>query len=489
VKPHGKFTAAILIPAILFALSSCRGKENPVPSDKDTYETIIVGAGLSGLTSAWFLRDRKIIILEEAVEPGGNITCGAWQGWYYSHGPLYYSEPETEMQQFIRDLNLNPVKIPAPLEATGIKQHIYSATNLLGYMSASERDDYVRLYHRIGDYMAMGVKNSLIYRPGDMTAYPALEPLSADAWLQQENYSPTITGCLNAQNRSSLSTTNPVQSFLFDIPAVAERLQIPKDSTRSSLYTFNGGMGELTGRLAELAGEKLITRAHVTAITTDSDSLVSVTCLIDGTARTIRARSIILTVPAPQAASLVTTGLSDNARSTLASVTYTSLISLNIFTSERFLTDTWSVTCADNSFVAMYDEIRPQSENGTDGKGILTLHFAPSGPADSSFLYRSDGEIVNKAYADLSLYYPGLHSSIEGYGIKRIRWYRPVTGPGYRSVIDALNRDRSVHGPIFLAGDYLVYPSVEGEFFSAYHTAKNTRAYLERKKYEQASDL
>lgn len=489
MKRSGKYPAAILITAILFTLSSCRGKENPVPSDNDTYETVIVGAGLSGLTAAWYLRDRKILILEEANDPGGNITCGAWQGWYYSHGALYFSQPEPEMQQFIRDLNLIPVRIPPPLEATGIKQHIYSGNNLLAYMSAPEREDYVRLYNRIGDYMAMGVKNSLLYRPGDLAAYSTLEPLSAEAWLQQESYTATVAGCLDTRNRSTLSTTNDIQSFLFDIPATSERMQLPHDSNRSSLFTFAGGMAELTGRLAETAGDRLITRARVSGITTDSDSLVSVTYLVDGTARTIRTRSIILAIPAPQAATLVTAGLSDGARATLSSVTYTSLITLNIFTSERFLTGTWSVTCADNSFVAMYDEIRPQSENGTDGKGILSLHFAPSGPADSAFLRRGDGEILNQAYADLALYYPELHSAVEGYDIRRIRWYRPVTGPGYRSVIDALNRDKSVHGPIFLAGDYLVYPSVEGEFFSACHTAKNTRAYLERKKYEQASDL
>ncbi len=71
---------------------------------------VIIGGGLSGLTTAFRLRDKNPLVLEAGAHFGGNSQGQIWRGVPYSIGAAYIVNPEPgdEIHQLLSDLNLFP---------------------------------------------------------------------------------------------------------------------------------------------------------------------------------------------------------------------------------------------------------------------------------------------------------------------------------------------------------------------------------------------
>jgi glycine/D-amino acid oxidase-like deaminating enzyme len=75
---------------------------------QEKVEVAVVGAGLSGLTAAYHLRDRQVAVLEAEAHPGGVCLPGSYQGLPYPAGSAYFYYPwNAEWQQWYQDLGLD----------------------------------------------------------------------------------------------------------------------------------------------------------------------------------------------------------------------------------------------------------------------------------------------------------------------------------------------------------------------------------------------
>lgn len=78
------------------------------PEVAQTAEVAVVGAGLSGLTAAYRLRDREVLVLEAGDVPGGVCQAGDYQGISYPAGSAYFYYPWTSAwQAWYRELGLD----------------------------------------------------------------------------------------------------------------------------------------------------------------------------------------------------------------------------------------------------------------------------------------------------------------------------------------------------------------------------------------------
>jgi hypothetical protein len=62
----------------------------------EVYDVIVVGGGMAGLTVAYTLRDRNLLLLEREPETGGVSKSDNWNGIEYSLGAAYMIDPEPE---------------------------------------------------------------------------------------------------------------------------------------------------------------------------------------------------------------------------------------------------------------------------------------------------------------------------------------------------------------------------------------------------------
>jgi len=79
-----------------------------LPKPKRKEDLVIIGGGMSGLMSAYLLRDKKPVILEQARRFGGNAKGEAWNGLNYAIGAAYLVKPEQDSGLFkiLKELNI-----------------------------------------------------------------------------------------------------------------------------------------------------------------------------------------------------------------------------------------------------------------------------------------------------------------------------------------------------------------------------------------------
>ncbi|MDD5757849.1 MAG: protoporphyrinogen oxidase [Desulfobulbaceae bacterium] len=86
---------------------------------ENTYDVIIIGGGLSGLSAAHFLRkmapERKVLIVEKSARVGGAIQTFKQAGFQGEWGPHGFLDNTEESQELLRDTGLYQEAQTAPL--------------------------------------------------------------------------------------------------------------------------------------------------------------------------------------------------------------------------------------------------------------------------------------------------------------------------------------------------------------------------------------
>ena len=100
---------------------------------------------------------------------------------------------------------------------------------------------------------------------------------------------------------------------------------------------------------------------------------------------------------------------------------------------------------------------------------IASAYLAPKGVADKSLMTLSDTQLMTIVYDELSNIVPNIQSKVSGYDIKRFKYAYPVMSLGAYSRLNTLKK--SFQG-VYLAGDYMKYPTIEAAFNSGDAAAK-----------------
>lgn len=121
----------------------------PKPTRKE--ELVIIGGGMSGLMSAYLLRDKKPVILEQARRFGGNAKGEAWNGLHYSIGAAYFVKPEQDsaLYKILSDLGIiNDWAIKR-----GGNSHVVINGKLIEkFWQAPSEPQYKAIYTKVYDY-------------------------------------------------------------------------------------------------------------------------------------------------------------------------------------------------------------------------------------------------------------------------------------------------------------------------------------------------
>ncbi len=461
-------------------------------NSSEVVDAVIVGGGLSGLITAYLLRDYHVLVLEKNAKPGGRVILKQWNDFHYSMGAAYMGEPDDEMKAFFKELGIHPIRVPPPVDGMAYKGKIVFNTIIPQIVNDNKAlRDLLKVSRKLKALNDEGIDEMVYEGSHELGEFSELDKISMHDWLQQERIHPLVQKIIHVENRGLFGVSNADFSFFYSIPEMAfnfdpgdidnvEELRkelLAGNEEESELYTFKHGMSELINALSRRLKNRVRTHARVTKVTAHDDETVTVWYDHPSGTKKIRAHAVIMATPAPVTAKLVKRGLSHQVLSALRKIRYSSYITIALFLKKRVLYNSWLVACLDTSFSTLNDAIRTQVDPDYRGPSILGIALPPHHARDRSWKNLSDKALMKKIIPELENYFPNLSSLILGYDIERFSYAFPVFYPGYSQILRSLNLDESTKGPIFLAGDYMVYPTLGGAAMSGYKAYEYAQQY------------
>ncbi|MEA5470087.1 protoporphyrinogen/coproporphyrinogen oxidase [Spirulina sp. 06S082] len=452
-------------------------------SETNLYDTVIIGGGISGLTAAFLLKEKNILVLEKETSLGGRIVSGEWEGFHYPKGTEYIGEPEGESAQLFSQLGLKAIKMPPPTDAIAYQGSIHHGKNILDFIDEETQEDYWRLEEELSK-LNDRIEDDLFSGLGDRNVTPLKQFAGYDGqtmaeWLKQLDIDPVIQQYIDIENRGLFGAANNELSLLFNIPEMAYNLPDPEEANESEVYTFSRGIYELVEVLAQRLAKNVVTGAKVNQVEVNEEEEVTVSYEREGKEVLVKAKTVILSTPAPISDRLVTQGFSNKVKNALKSIQYAEYVTVNLFLRDRLWKDAWTLSCLDDFFVTLYDAIRTQVDISYNGKAVLGVYIAAKDAKDRSLLKMSDVEIVDRVLKDLEKYYPNIRSQVLGQDIQRFPYAFPAFSRNYTNILEVLYTDKMLqNSPLFLAGDYLVYATLDGAIASGFQAAESVNEYI-----------
>ncbi|MCP4218078.1 MAG: FAD-dependent oxidoreductase [bacterium] len=485
---------------VLLLATTCNyswaAQKSVVESDQSSaYDTIIIGGGIAGLSSAYYLKNKSIILLEKENRVGGRTISGSHEGFTYAKGTEYLGEPEDYLARLIADLGLNLVEIPEPMDGRYYAGNFYIGYDrmedmLVHYSSQAEFNRFVQLLNSLynSGYTEIPELNL-------NSQLAALDTISARQWFRDNNFSAIYQEVYNVSSRGLFGASIDEISALSFIPEMAydyidddqirrqwlqgksgrknfsRRRRRIQAAESSGAFTFVTGITEVTDALAADLGNKIQLNATVTGVTLQN-GLYNVSYTNgSGSAVTLYAKTVILAVPALIALQLASGILSTEQKSIMQQVSYAPYISVALFSDEPIFNQAFDLAVPDNLFFTdVYDSTWVQ--RAYDGsltnkaKYIANIYIAAQSYRDETLLQLSDNDILTQIFSDLNGIFPGAEQKVTGTDIYRFPYAYPVMTNGAYTRLTRLHEITT--GNVQLAGDYMIYPTFEAAVETGY---------------------
>lgn len=426
---------------------------------------IVVGAGVSGLTTAWWLSNNgvSVTLLEQSTAPGGTMQTIVDEGWMVETGPnstlettplftrlfdelgisgeRMYPGPMANNRFILRDGRLHPLPMSPLKFITSSLWSTRGKLRLLGepFIGRGTREESIaefverRLGREFLDY-AINPFVAGVYagNPRDLSvraAFPKLYALEA-------TYGGLIKGMIKGWS------------------ARRKRKETAKD--RAKMFSFTSGMGTLPLALARRLGDAFVPGVTVEGISrTGGGQYTLRTRMADGI-KIQEADCVVLAVPSYVAGDVIQ-GISAGLSQTLRGIYYPPVTGVFLGFARSQLTTPL------DGFGFLVPEKEERKILGTVWSSSLFPGRAPEGHvALTSFVggsrnpdlaSKTDKELVNIVTMELN----GI-LGIQGLPVysRVIRWQKaiPQYNLGYHAVEEAITQCEDANPGLFLTGNY-----------------------------------
>jgi monoamine oxidase len=265
------------------------------PNPTRTADVIIVGAGFAGLAAAKALRAAGVepLVIEARDRVGGRTCPGSIAGLTIDLGGMWVGPTQTTLDALAREYGVKTY----PQYLTG-----KSAIELNGKWHSSEGEDYLAL-------LSLPVKldvAQLVYRltalsdsikPDSPWTHPTADQFDAmtmQSWLDEHTHTDGAMSFMVSLVRAVFCAEPADLSFLFCLFYLKsggnlEELTTSKNGAQQRLFV--GGVHQLSQRIADQLGERVLLTSPVTDIKQDAEG---VTATSPGAA--FRAKALIIAI-------------------------------------------------------------------------------------------------------------------------------------------------------------------------------------------------
>ncbi len=154
------------------------------PTSFTTANVAVIGGGMSGLLSAYFLRDQSPVLFEQAPSFGGNSKGEIFQGQAFSTGAAYITVPDAggEIEALLKKLKLDRRGRLESSEESRVFLKGFGLKNLWAETSAREVEaELIRIFENEYPSIPWTSDSSL-----SLEAFTALDREDAHAWLRRK---------------------------------------------------------------------------------------------------------------------------------------------------------------------------------------------------------------------------------------------------------------------------------------------------------------
>ena len=260
------------------------GKLFSRPSVSARHDVVIVGGGMSGLTSAYLLQSRDFLLLEKEPHWGGNAYPMEYQGQVYATGAAFIWK-EDKAYPLAKEIGLEPLPVDnwdgSIIKGEFIPDTWGEGIDHLPY-PAPVRDSFKKFKQAM---LAIDLRR----RAHELFGIPFIELL--------KGYAPEIKQWWDGYGPSNWGATSEDTAALL---AIAELQNFAGENRHDLRYTWPGGIGALSKRLAEtLQGkfsDRMFTGATIVSVSPQKND-VQVTYVEGGQLKTVAAKAVIMAAP------------------------------------------------------------------------------------------------------------------------------------------------------------------------------------------------
>jgi hypothetical protein len=298
----------------------------PPPAPDETQDVVIIGAGISGLTAAFKLKDTdRLLVLEAQTSAGGNAKQGEYKGIAYALGSAYFVDTEAPFDQFYSDVGvpLTPLRSPEDW-----------LMETPGKMAPLEHGQLSLALERLQAHLSdLAKRNALPIFPISKasTDMLALDRMSLQQYLRNYHFEQPLLEWVDVYCRSSLGCGVKEASAYVGLNFLSE--------LTANIYALPGGNAGIVQRLlAHVGAERVRLGAATYKVQPVADGVLT-TYLYNGQARTVKSKTVIMALPYMMANRLLT-----HTPAGLGTLPYGAYVVANLCFDEKVLHsgyDTW----------------------------------------------------------------------------------------------------------------------------------------------------
>ncbi|CAN5709396.1 hypothetical protein BH10CYA1_BH10CYA1_06240 [soil metagenome] len=393
-------------------------------------EFVIIGGGIAGLASAYYLQNHNFLLLEQYDALGGQSRGSSYKGIGYSYGAAYINSDDGLIGELIADLKLTPAKLPPTKNSwrwenswrTGLegKDRIYSELKTL----LTNCEPIWKEMHR-GIAVPLESPNLL-----------KLDSIPFQNYMK--GFTPAFTALIDAYLKASLCGGVDVISALGAISTLEDLVQ--------PTYVFPGGNQALAkGMTNKIKGERCA-QGFVWSIEVGTNGKSFVTYSgADQKLHKVSCKHVIVAAP-PLVAARIMHNIPDAEKANLLSFKYGSYLVANILMRKKrfvgaydnFVTPPYSfadIVVAETPYIAQHN-YRPSMGS------VLTIYqpYAPSSEGRSVLMQGDRSVFANSLVGQLGKLIGPIEKDIETVVLTRWGHAMAVTKPGFFARISKLNR-------------------------------------------------
>lgn len=421
-------------------------------------EVVIVGAGLAGLSAAWKLQDKDILILEKDQRFGGRIQSQKKGDYWMNWGAHVFAGEGSSTEELLHETHVPSVEIPGTLKALSMNGKLL-------------RNGHIATF-------PFRIPMPLSARFGTM--YGGLKIVAGVAkYVGVVKKRENETGPERQQRIYDFENERTFQEFIGKLPSDSAALfqttvirsagNMDQISAGAGIGYFSlvlgfgqglqrgilGGPSTLTSKIAGTVDSKLQLGAEVYEVIDNKDS-VTVRYTKDGANHEVQAKAVILACTA-NITKKVAVNISAELGAALSEVKYGPHVSTAFLTNEtgaRPWDDIYAIAAPKRSFAIALNQasiVRGSEEFRKQGGSFMTFSPAALGRA---LLHKSEEEVIETHLRDLDqvLNYKGFTETITEAKMERWENASPYCAPGRAKIQPTLMKGE---GRVLLAGDYL----------------------------------